>query len=52
MKDEYERAALREHADHHYGEDHMTKLDWIKAIVGALIAVPIIYVYMVIIMAL
>ena len=30
----------------------MTKLDWFKAIVGALIAVPIMYAMMVIIMVL
>lgn len=50
--EEYERAALREHAEHHYGEDRMTKLDWFKAIAGALIAVPIMYAMMVIIMVL
>jgi hypothetical protein len=47
-----ERKALREHAEAHYGEQHMTKLDWFKAIVGALIAVPIMYAMMVIIMVL
>lgn len=29
-----EREALREHAEAHYGEHHMTKLDWVKAILG------------------
>ncbi len=30
----------------------MTKLDWVKAIVGALVAVPVMYAMMVIIMVL
>ena len=33
-------------------DDKMTKLDWLKAIVGALIAVPVMYAMMVIIMVL
>jgi hypothetical protein len=47
----HERAALREHAEHHYGEDHMSLTDWIKAAVGAAIAVPIVYIFMVVILA-
>jgi hypothetical protein len=33
-------------------DSKMTKLDWVKAIVGALIAVPVMYAMMVIIMVL
>jgi len=29
-----ERKALREHAEAHYGEHHMTWMDWVKAILG------------------
>jgi hypothetical protein len=38
-----ERKALREHAEAHYGEQHMTLTDWVKVIVGALIAAPILW---------
>lgn len=38
-----ERKALREHAEAHYGEQHMTLTDWFKTILGALLAVPILW---------
>jgi hypothetical protein len=47
-----ERKALREHAEAHYGEQHMTRLDWAKAILGALIVVPIMWVIAVVLMSL
>jgi hypothetical protein len=47
----HERAALREHAEHHYGEDHMSLTDWLKVIGGSLVALPIIYAFMVVILA-
>jgi hypothetical protein len=58
MKDELtglqdDSEGWKEHAEAHYAqEDRMTKLDWFKAIVGALITVPVMYAMMVIIMVL
>lgn len=45
-----ERNALREHAEAHYGEHHMTRMDWVKAVGGALIMAPIMYACVVILM--
>ena len=47
--DDYERRALREHAEHHYGERHMS--DDAKAILGAIIAAPILYFLLVVVMS-
>ena len=38
------RMALREHAEHYYGQDHMTLTDWLKVIVGTIIVVPVMWV--------
>jgi len=45
----YERRALREHAEHHYGEKHMS--DDTKAILGAIIFAPIFYFLLVVVMS-
>ena len=31
------RRALREHAEHYYGEQDMTRMDWVKAVVGGIV---------------
>lgn len=46
---DYERRALREHAEHHYGERHMS--DDMKAIIGAIIFTPIAYFLLVVVMS-
>lgn len=45
----YERRALREHAEHHYGERHMS--DALKAFLGALIAAPVFYFLLIVVMS-
>ena len=46
---EYERRALREHAEHHYKEHHMS--DNAKAILGAIILAPFIYFLLIVLMS-
>lgn len=47
--DDYERRALREHAEHHYKEKHMS--DDLKVILGAIIFAPIFYFLLVVVMS-
>jgi hypothetical protein len=47
---EYERRALREHAEHHYGERHLP--DWVKVTIGLVLGLPILWVYVVILLSL
>ena len=47
-----ERKALREHAEHYYREAHMTKLDWLKVVVGTIIVVPVMWVVAVVLLSL
>ena len=46
---EYERRALREHAEHHYKEHHMS--DNAKAILGAIILAPFLYFLLICVMS-
>jgi hypothetical protein len=58
MKDELtglqdDSEGWKEHAEWHYAqEDRMTKLDWVKTILGVIVFVPVWYAMMVIIMVL
>lgn len=45
----YERRALREHAEHHYGETHMS--DNTKIVIGLIVGAPIAYFLLVVLMS-
>jgi hypothetical protein len=49
MSDDYASRAQREHAEHHYKENHMS--DDTKAILGAIIFAPIFYFLLVVVMS-
>jgi hypothetical protein len=46
---EYERRALREHAEHHYKEHHMS--EDAKVILGAIILAPFLYFLLIVLMS-
>lgn len=46
---DYERRALREHAEHHYGERHMS--DNTKIAIGLIVGAPMIYFLLVVLMS-
>ena len=47
--DDYASRAQREHAEHHYGERHIS--DVTKAIIGAIVFAPIFYFLLVVVMS-
>ena len=47
--DDYASRAQREHAEHHYGERHIS--DDVKAIISAIIFAPIFYFLLVVVMS-
>ena len=47
--DEYERRALREHAEHHYKERHLSEDT--KVILGAIILAPVLYFLLICVMS-
>lgn len=46
---EYERRALREHAEHHYRENHMS--DNTKIAIGLIVGAPMAYFLLVVLMS-